>query len=268
MSKGKVFLVGAGPGDPELLTLKAVRLLQEADVVLHDALVSQAILEMIRPGARVIDVGKRCRHKLLTQEEINSLLVFYSAKAATVIRLKGGDPCIFGRAGEEITALVQAGVEFEIVPGITSALASAAAAGLSLTDRRLASSVVFTTAHRAPGAEGFEWDKLVTSNATLAIYMPGQDYAELSARLVAAGLQPQTPCTVVSATGRPEQQVLWTNLAALARTSALPAPSLVIVGRCASALEQLQMPDCGEVIGRERPESKPPALISEKEGCH
>lgn len=253
MVKGKVFLVGAGPGDPELLTVKAVRLLQQADVVLHDALVSQPIIELVRPGAKVIDIGKRCGQKLLTQDEINSLLVFYArhpsagrsgagwvpSASGTVVRLKGGDPCIFGRAGEEIEALLQAGVEFEIVPGITSALAGAAAAGISLTDRRFASSVVFATAHRAPGRDGMEWDKLVTSNSTVVIYMPGKNYAALSGQLRSAGLKDHTPCAVVSCAGRPAQRVLWTDLAGVARASALPAPSLLIVGRCVRALTEM-----------------------------
>lgn len=241
--KGTVFLVGAGPGDPELLTLKAARLLRQADVVLHDALVSQAVLDLVRRDAEVIDIGKRRGRKLLTQQEINSLLVFFAQRAQTVVRLKGGDPCIFGRAGEEIEALAEAGVRFEIVPGITSALASAAAAGISLTDRRLASSVVFATAHRKPGAAGAEWDKLVTSNSTVAIYMPGNDYARLSRELRDAGLRIQTPCAVVSGASRSAQQVLWTNLGGLSRSDALPAPALVIVGRCATALIQFEMPD-------------------------
>jgi uroporphyrin-III C-methyltransferase len=236
----RVFLVGAGPGDPELLTVKAVRLLQRADVVLHDALVTRPILDLVRQGATIIDIGKRRGHKLLTQEEVNSLLVFFAANGATVVRLKGGDPGIFGRTGEEIEALVEAGVEFEIVPGVTSALASAAAAGVSLTDRRFASSVVLTTAHRAAGSAGLGWDKLVTSNSTLAIYMPGQNYAQLSAQLRAAGLPADTPCAVVSSAACPEQRVLYTNLALLERHSALTAPALLIVGRCASALTQLQ----------------------------
>jgi uroporphyrin-III C-methyltransferase len=233
---GKVFLVGAGPGDPELLTLRAARLLHSADVVLHDALVSDAILELIRPGAQVIDVGKRCRRKLLTQGEINALLVHFASVAETVVRLKGGDPSIFGRASEEIEALSEAGVSFEIVPGITSALAGAAAAGISLTDRRYASSIVFTTAHRAPGAAGTDWDKLVTSGATIVIYMPGRDYAMLAKQLTAAGLAADTPCTVVSSAHRAAQQIRRSNLALIGNSTAFLAPALLIVGRCASAL--------------------------------
>ncbi len=237
---GKVYLVGAGPGDPELLTVKAAKLLGAADVVLHDALVSEEIVGLIRPGAQVIDIGKRRGHKLLTQDEINALLVHFASQAENVVRLKGGDPAIFGRLSEEIEALSAAGITFEIVPGITSAIASAAAAGVSLTDRRWASSIVFTTAHRAPGSGGTDWDKLVTSGSTVAIYMPGQDYSRLSEQLTAAGLERDTPCTVVSSAGTKGQQVLWTNLAGLSRASALPAPALVIVGRCASSLPQLE----------------------------
>jgi uroporphyrin-III C-methyltransferase/precorrin-2 dehydrogenase/sirohydrochlorin ferrochelatase len=244
--KGKVFLVGAGPGDPELLTAKAIRLLRHADVVLHDDLVSPAILAMIPPAATVINIGKRCRNKFLTQEEINSLLIFHAAASNTVVRLKGGDPSIFGRAGEEIEALTQAGMEYEIVPGITSALASAAAAGISLTDRRYASSVIFTTGHRRPG-ERVKWKQLAAAGSTLAIYMPGSGYAELAGGLREAGLEEHTPCAVVSSAGLPAQQVLWTTLAGLELNSALPAPSLVIVGQCASALPQLQTPDWSRV---------------------
>ena len=136
---GKVYLVGAGPGDPELLTLKAARLLAAANVVLHDALVSDGVLALISPAAEVINVGKRAGRKLLTQDEINSLLVSYAQTCQTVVRLKGGDPTIFGRAGEEIEALRKAGIEYEIVPGISAALGAAATAGISLTDRRVAS---------------------------------------------------------------------------------------------------------------------------------
>jgi uroporphyrin-III C-methyltransferase len=233
---GRVFLVGAGPGDPDLLAVKAVRLLASAEIVLHDALVSDEILALVNPAATLIDVGKRRGHKLLTQAEINSLLVAYAAKTNIVIRLKGGDPSIFGRAGEEIEALMEAGIAYEIVPGITSALASAAAAGISLTDRRFAASVLFTTGHRASEAETVQWERLVTGGTTLVIYMPGTDYSEISASLIDAGLQPSTPCTVVSQASRPTQSVLRTYLAALTTHKAVPAPALLIVGECAAPL--------------------------------
>ncbi len=238
----KVFLVGAGPGDPDWLTVKAHRLLQQADVVLHDALVSDAILALIPSSANLIDIGKRRGHKLLTQDEINALLVHYGSRVPVTVRLKGGDPTVFGRAGEEIQALREAGIAYEIVPGITSAIASAAAAGISLTDRRLASSVIFTTAHRGEEHQRLEWDKLVTSGATVAIYMPGTDYSHLENALTEAGLKPTTPCAVVSRTGRPDQQVLWTDIHHLPNHDALPAPSLVIVGECAAALPHFDVP--------------------------
>ena len=234
---GKVYLVGAGPGDPELLTLRAARLLQQAGVVLHDALVSAEILAMIGP-ARVIDIGKRCGTKLLTQEEINSLLIAYASEYEIVVRLKGGDPSIFGRSGEEIEALLKANIACEIVPGITSAIAGAAAAGISLTDRRFAASIVFTTAHRRTGAEAFAWDKLVTSHSTLAIYMPGGDYSQLSDQLCRAGLDMQTPCALISHAGRSSQQVRWADLASMRLLRPLPAPTLLIVGECARALHE------------------------------
>jgi uroporphyrin-III C-methyltransferase len=236
---GKVYLVGAGPGDPELLTLRAARLLQQADIILHDALVGPEILARIG-SARVIDIGKRCGTKLLTQEEINSLLVAYAAEYPVVVRLKSGDPSIFGRAGEEIEALVQAGISFEIVPGVTSAIAAAAAAGISLTDRRFAARVVFATAHRGAGAGAMAWDKLVTSHSTLAIYMPGSDYKLLASQLCDAGLEAQTPCAVISHAGRATQQVRCCDLSSLGSAKSLPAPSLLIVGECARPLHELE----------------------------
>src|SRR6202171_535176 len=145
---GKVYLIGAGPGDPELLTLKAARLLASADVGLHDGRVSDAVLARIAPAAEIINVGKRAGQKLLTQDEINALLVSYGRTRPTVVRLKGGDPSIFGRAGEEIEALRKAGIDYEIVPGISAALGAAAAAGISLTDRRVASQILLTTFSR------------------------------------------------------------------------------------------------------------------------
>ncbi len=238
---GKIFLVGAGPGDPDLLTVKAVQLLGKADIVLHDALVAPAVLALVRKAATVIDIGKRCGRKLLTQAEINSLLIEYARSAAVVVRLKGGDPSVFGRAGEEITALTDAGVEFEIVPGITTALAAAAAAKISLTDRRFASSVTLMTAHRGSGEDAVEWNRLVTSGSTIAIYMPGTDYRALSTHLRSAGLAPDTPCVVVSNAALPNEQKLFTNLAGLAKCAALPAPAFLVVGRCASGLESMQI---------------------------
>lgn len=230
---GKVFLVGAGPGDPELLTVKAARLLAAADVVLHDSLVSQEVLARISSRATVVDVGKRCGKKLLTQEEINALLVSYAASHAMVIRLKGGDPSIFGRAGEELEALRAAGCEYEIVPGVTAAFGAAAAAGISLTDRRVAGQILFSTFSRGIGATAMDWGCL-TPGTTLVLYMPGSDYAEVSRRLVEAGLPEDLPCAIVSQASSSQQQICWSNIAALAGEARLPAPAMMIVGRVAS----------------------------------
>jgi uroporphyrin-III C-methyltransferase len=239
---GKVHLIGAGPGDPELLTVKAARLLERATVVLHDSLVSREVLALIPANAEIVDVGKRAGQKLLTQDEINSLLVSYANRHVVVIRLKGGDPTLFGRAGEEIEALRAANVLFEIVPGITAALGAAAAARISLTDRRAASQLVITTYSRgedAASADPFavtpslNW-AAISSNTTLVLYMPGADYSEVSRRLLAAGQPEDLPCVIVSNATRPNQQIRHTTVAGLAAESKLPAPALLIVGRVAT----------------------------------
>jgi uroporphyrin-III C-methyltransferase len=230
---GKVYLVGAGPGDPELLTVKAARLLAQAQVVFHDSLVSREVLRLIAPSAEVIDVGKRCGQKLLTQEEINALLVSAAGKHEVVIRLKGGDPLIFGRAGEEIEALRNAAIDFEIVPGVTAALGAAAAAGISLTDRRAASQFVISTFSRGTEGASMDWGA-ITSTTTLALYMPGPDYAEVAQRLRDGGLPDDLPCVIVSNATGAEQQIRWTSVSRLAQEEKLPAPALMIVGRVAS----------------------------------
>ena len=230
---GKVYLIGAGPGDPELLTLKAARLLASADVVLHDALVSREILERISTRAKVVDVGKRYGKKLLTQDEINALLVSYAASHEVVVRLKGGDPSVFGRAGEELGALRRANVEFEIVPGVTAALSAAAAAGISPTDRRIASQVLLTTFSRGTDGNAMEWGCL-TPATTLVLYMPGPHYAEVSRQLVDAGLPVDLPCTIVSGISSAEQRICATTVGALTTEAKLPSPALMIVGRVAA----------------------------------
>jgi uroporphyrin-III C-methyltransferase len=236
---GKVYLVGAGPGDPELLTVKAARLLERATVVLHDSLVSMEVLALIPATAEIVDVGKRAGQKLLTQDEINGLLVSYAGRHDVVIRLKGGDPTLFGRAGEEIQALREAQVPFEIVPGITAALGAAAAAKISLTDRRAASQLVITTYSRGDDAANSDpfaatpslnW-AAISSNTTLVLYMPGADYSEVSRRMLAAGQPEDLPCAIISNATRPNQQIRHTTVAGLAAESKLPAPALLIVGR-------------------------------------
>jgi uroporphyrin-III C-methyltransferase/precorrin-2 dehydrogenase/sirohydrochlorin ferrochelatase len=230
---GKVYLVGAGPGDPELLTVKAARLLAAADVVFHDSLVSAEILALISPRAEIVDVGKRAGRKLLTQDEINSLLVSYAQTRTTVVRLKGGDPSMFGRSGEELDALRRANIPHEVVPGISAALGAAAAAGISLTDRRVASQVLFSTFSRGPKRDNLDWSRLAP-DTTLVLYMPGTDYAEVGERLLEGGLPPNLPCVIVSRATQAQQQVRWSTVGNLSREETLPAPALLIVGRVAS----------------------------------
>ena len=230
---GTVYLVGAGPGDPELLTVKAMRLLAAADIVLHDSLVSAEILALISPRAEIIDVGKRAGRKLLTQDEINSLLLSYAETNTTVIRLKGGDPSMFGRAAEELEALRRANIPCEVVPGISAAYAAAAAAGISLTDRRVASQVLFSTFSRSPEHGELKWSQL-TADTTLVLYMPGTDYREVAERLQNSGLPTDLPFVIVSRATHAEQQVRWSNVGSLAAEEKLPAPALFIMGRVAS----------------------------------
>ena len=228
---GKVYLVGAGPGDPELLTLKAARLLRTADAVLHDDLVSPEILQLIPATANVQNVGKRCGVKSIRQEEINFLMVTLASAGLRVVRLKSGDPMIFGRGGEEIEALRAAGVAYEIVPGITSALGAAASAEIPLTDRRASSAVIFVTAHQAAHNEQADWNGLANSGATLVVYMPGKKYGQLGRSLISAGLPFATPCAIVSRATTAEEQVHRTTLQKLQEAPSLPAPALLIVGQ-------------------------------------
>src|SRR6202166_266974 len=230
---GTVYLVGAGPRAPDLLPVKAPPLLAAADIVLHDSLVSAEILALISPHAEIIDVGKRAGRKLLTQDEINSLLVSYAESRTTVVRLKGGDPSMFGRAGEELEALRRANIPHQVVPGISAALGAAAAAGISLTDRRVASQVLFSTFSRSPERGNLEWSQL-TADTTLVLYMPGSDYGEVAERLQSSGLPADLPCVIVSRATHAQQQVRWSSVSTLAAEEKLPAPALFIVGRVAS----------------------------------
>ena len=227
---GKVYLVGAGPGDPELLTVKALRLLRDADVVLHDDLVTPEILKLISFIAEVRNVGKRCGRKAIRQEEINFLMVTLAASGRDVVRLKSGDPLIFGRAGEEIEALRRANIEYEIVPGVTSALGAAAAAGIPLTHRQAASTLVLTTGSHASENEHADWSQFPTANATLVVYMPGQNYGEMSARLVSAGFADKTPCAIISRATTSQQQIHRTTVSDLYNAPPLPSPTLLVVG--------------------------------------
>ena len=228
--KGKVYLVGAGPGDPELLTLKALRVLKTADAVLHDDLVDSEILKLIPLTAQVHNVGKRCGKKSILQEEINFLMVALADSGSRVVRLKSGDPLIFGRAAEEIESLRRAGIPFEIVPGVSSAMGAAAAAQIPLTHRRASSALVFITAHQASGSEAADWNKLAGSGATLVIYMPGQNYAAIAAKLKTSGLAGETPCAIISRATTAQQQTYFSRIAELHRSRKLAAPTLLVVG--------------------------------------
>jgi uroporphyrin-III C-methyltransferase len=227
---GKVYLVGAGPGDPELLTVKALRLIRSADAVLHDDLVAPAILQLIPSSARVQSVGKRCGAKTMRQEEINFLLVTLASSGLKVVRLKSGDPLIFGRAGEEMEALRRANIEYEIVPGITSALGAAAAARIPLTHRQASSTLVFATGHRAAAERG-DWSQCAAGDSTLIVYMPGINYADIARRLTDSGFAPETPCVIVSRATTPEQKFQHTRISELHQAPRLPAPALLVVGK-------------------------------------
>jgi uroporphyrin-III C-methyltransferase / precorrin-2 dehydrogenase / sirohydrochlorin ferrochelatase len=240
---GKVYLVGAGPGDPELLTLKALRVLKQADIILHDDLVSAAVLELAVPGTRLINVGKRCGPKSISQEEIHARLIGYARRGLEVVRLKGGDPLIFGRAGEELAALRRAGVDFEIVPGITAAAAAAAVAEVPLTHRRLASALVFLTGHRAGDQSPAKWPPLDNdgrkpSGSTVVVYMPGPGNAQLRDRLLAMGFESRTPCLIVSGASTANCRTHRTTLGGLPTAPPLDPPRILIVGEVAALARQ------------------------------
>jgi uroporphyrin-III C-methyltransferase len=229
-SRGKVFLVGAGPGDPDLLTLKAAKVLRSADVVLHDDLVGAGILALIPHTAKLIDVGKRCGRASTPQEEINRLLVQNALLGLQVVRLKGGDPFIFGRGGEEVQALRHAGIEVEIIPGITAALGAAASTQIPLTHRELSSTLILVTGSSRESNHIANWPDRLPSNATIVVYMPGHDLRALQARLMNAGVAGEVPCAVVSSATNESEQVHITSVAKLAEAPQLRAPRLVVVG--------------------------------------
>jgi uroporphyrin-III C-methyltransferase len=239
--KGKVYLVGAGPGDPELLTLKALRLLQTADAVLHDDLVAPEILQLIPTTAQIHNVGKRCGKKRILQGEINCLMVALAASGLRVVRLKGGDPLIFGRAGEEIEALRANDISFEIVPGVTSAMGAAAAARIPLTHRHASDALVLITAHRASDKDASDWSKFVGSGATLVIYMPGQNYTDIGKRLIAAGVSHDMPCAIVSRATTKYQRTHRTTVLDLHRSPQLAAPTLLVVGEVVRLADPVAM---------------------------
>lgn len=231
--KGVVYLVGAGSGDPELLTLKALRVMQRADVVLYDSLVSEDILDMCAVTAEKIFVGKRRANHALPQEGINELLVKHALANKTVVRLKGGDPFIFGRGGEEIQEVVRHGICFESIPGITAASAAANRAGIPLTHRDHAQSVQFVTACKKLGAPNDDYSELLDSTQTVVFYMGLHRLAEMTRGLMAAGRDRETPFAIISHASLPTQQVLIGTLEDIAEQQAsanLPTPALLIMG--------------------------------------
>ena len=244
--KGEVYLVGAGPGDPELLTLKALRLMQQADVVIYDRLVSPAIMELCRRDATKIYVGKARSNHAVPQEGINALLVEYASKGQRVCRLKGGDPFIFGRGGEEIQELFAAGVPFQVVPGITAASGCSAYAGIPLTHRDYAQSVRFLTGHLKEGSPELPWDELVYQNQTLVLYMGLVGLEKICEKLIEHGQRPDMPVALISKGTTPEQKVVvgtLANIASKVEENHIQAPTLTIIGDVVSLREQLQWQD-------------------------
>lgn len=246
--KGEVYLVGAGPGDPELLTLKALRLMQQADVVIYDRLVSQSILELCRRDAQKVYVGKARADHSVPQEGINALLVKYAQAGKRVCRLKGGDPFIFGRGGEEIQELFAAGVPFQVVPGITAASGCSAYAGIPLTHRDYAQSVRFLTGHLKEGSPELPWNELVYENQTLVLYMGLVGLEHICRQLIAHGQRPDMPVALISKGTTPEQNVVvgtLQDIAAKVSEHHIVAPTLTIIGEVVKLREQLQWHERG-----------------------
>ena len=244
---GEVFLVGAGPGDPELLTVKALRLLGEADVVLHDRLTPQPVLDLAGAKARLIDVGKRKSRHTLPQDDINRLLVALALEGLKVVRLKGGDPFLFGRGGEELEACRAAGVVCHVVPGVSAGLAAGAAAGAPLTHRGLAQAVTFVTGHAASGGEPeLDWASLARANQTVVVYMGLTTARMIAARLIQAGRRGSTPVAVVEGASLETERRIVTTLSGLSEAVRdLDGPAILIIGEVVALADQ--HPDGGAV---------------------
>jgi uroporphyrin-III C-methyltransferase len=254
---GQVYLVGAGPGDPELLTVKATRLLRAADCVLHDDLVSAEIVGLAGPQAIVVNVGKRCGRKGITQVEINRVMILFAKAGVNVVRLKSGDPLIFGRLNEEVDALDAAGVPYEVVPGITAGFAAAAALGVSLTDRRTSSRVLILSGHRAPAGEDSQhadaWLEAGRADTTLMIYMPGRDLSSVHEKLCGAGVSLATPCVVISSVSTAAQRAIRTTLAGLSSLVGIEAPAILLVGRSLERASRSLMDNFSVACSRSEP---------------
>lgn len=239
---GCVYLVGAGPGDPELLTLRAVRLLQKADVIVYDNLVSPGVLEFVSPSAERIYAGKRRNEHTLRQEQINTLLVKLAHEGKRVVRLKGGDPFIFGRGGEEMQTLAASGVAFEVVPGVTAASGVSSYAGIPLTHRDYAQSCMFVTGHLKNGTADLDWPSLVRRNQTVVIYMGLGGLPEICREMIAHGALPDLPIAVVQDGSMVTQRVVTgtlSNMAARVSKAGLKSPCLTIIGDVVRLHEEL-----------------------------
>ncbi|MBS0971764.1 siroheme synthase CysG [Serratia rubidaea] len=239
-TQGEIALVGAGPGDVGLLTLRGLQVMQQADVVLYDHLVSDQILDLVRRDAERICVGKRAGAHLVIQEETNRLLVELAQQGKRVVRLKGGDPFIFGRGGEELQVAAAAGIPFQVVPGVTAAAGATAYAGIPLTHRDHAQSVTFITGHCRPDGDGLDWADLARARQTLAIYMGTMKAADISQRLIAHGREAQTPVAVISRGTRADQQVLTGTLQQLEQLAQqVPLPALLVIGEVVELHHQI-----------------------------
>jgi uroporphyrin-III C-methyltransferase/precorrin-2 dehydrogenase/sirohydrochlorin ferrochelatase len=239
---GLVSLVGAGPGDPDLLTLRALRAMQRADAVLYDHLVAPALVAMARPEAERIYVGKEQDNHALGQDEINALMVRLAREGKRVVRLKGGDPFIFGRGGEEIEALAAQGVAFEVVPGVTAAAGAAAYAGIPLTHRDYAQSCVLVTGHLKNGSVELDWCSIARPRQTIVVYMGVGALAEICRGLIDHGLAPGLPAALVERATLPAQRVIEGTLASLpaaAAAAAVKPPALLVVGEVVRLRERL-----------------------------
>jgi uroporphyrin-III C-methyltransferase len=227
-----ISLVGAGPGDPELLTVRGLRRLQEADVVVHDALVSTGVLALARPGAELIDVGKRPGAPV-PQELINELLVQLGRSGRNIVRLKGGDPFVFGRGGEEALALTRAGLGFEVVPGVSSVIAAPAAAGIPVTHRGVSASFTVVTGHRQRGEDAVNWQALAQAGGTVIVLMGVAQRGTIAAALIEGGLPPETPVAAIRHATSSQQHVVRCALSELAAT-AVESPATIVIGAVAA----------------------------------